>query len=468
MSRSIPACAGEPQERKAWPVGLGVYPRVCGGTPYAHRGPRGPGGLSPRVRGNLRHRSWRLGCRGSIPACAGEPMSRYRGLGLTMVYPRVCGGTSVSSENSGCTQGLSPRVRGNLFTLGSIIFDSRSIPACAGEPFAFPSPSAIVQVYPRVCGGTPLIRTPRGLEPGLSPRVRGNRSGFGRCWPAYGSIPACAGEPCPLAGSDRCRSVYPRVCGGTHPCPILWRLRRGLSPRVRGNHRDTGGHLGKLRSIPACAGEPPISDPGGAVCGVYPRVCGGTPGDTARSAPATGLSPRVRGNRLRHGVWADAWGSIPACAGEPRGQGLHGGEGEVYPRVCGGTVLRHAAMTLMCGLSPRVRGNLRSQNLGVADLGSIPACAGEPEATRWPLAMSRVYPRVCGGTRGYQVAARNVQGLSPRVRGNRGSSPLPRLGGGSIPACAGEPRSTGRCVLHLGVYPRVCGGTHERHCPAIS
>ena len=31
----------------------------------------------------------------------------------------------------------------------------------------------------------------------------------------------------------------------------------------------------------------------------------------------------------------------------------------------------------------------------------------------------RVYPRVCGGTRIETVVAAAVQGLSPRVRGNR-------------------------------------------------
>ena len=31
-------------------------------------------------------------------------------------------------------------------------------------------------------------------------------------------------------------------------------------------------------------------------------------------------------------------------------------------------------------------------------VGSIPACAGEPEAMAIPMEIRRVYPRVCGGT----------------------------------------------------------------------
>ena len=105
------------------------------------------------------------------------------------------------------TIGLSPRVRGNR---------SGSAPL-----------SVMTQVYPRVCGGTQY-----------------NLSGDTKP-PSPGSIPACAGEP---ASTDDATST-----------------RNGLSPRVRGNRE--GPHLepspvcaGRVTteagSIPACAGEP--------------------------------------------------------------------------------------------------------------------------------------------------------------------------------------------------------------------
>ena len=52
-----------------------------------------------------------------------------------------------------------------------------------------------VKVYPRVCGGT-WARDPAYIDAhGLSPRVRGNRD-LGRKVGAFlRSIPACAGEP---------------------------------------------------------------------------------------------------------------------------------------------------------------------------------------------------------------------------------------------------------------------------------
>ena len=73
--RSIPACAGEPPGEPAQATAAEVYPRVCGGTHYRQRFDPGAEGLSPRVRGNQTARAAVHPRRGSIPACAGEPIS---------------------------------------------------------------------------------------------------------------------------------------------------------------------------------------------------------------------------------------------------------------------------------------------------------------------------------------------------------------------------------------------------------
>ena len=70
--------------------------------------------------------------------------------------------------------------------------------------------------------------------------------------------------------------------------------------------------------------------------------------------------------------------SIPACAGEPREHPYGAADGEVYPRVCGGTDAVPAAYSGKAGLSPRVRGNPEFPDGEGNRLGSIPACAGEP------------------------------------------------------------------------------------------
>ena len=174
---------------------------------------------------------------------------------------------------------------------------------------------------------------------------------------------------------------------------------KGLSPRVRGNLLVPCCWAPSGRSIPACAGEPVVSRDAEDLRGVYPRVCGGTrlaPPETSRGA---GLSPRVRGNqRLSGGLGRPAW-SIPACAGEPLAGKSRWSGASVYPRVCGGTDCGNLAIHKHMGLSPRVRGNLQAVDANVSGPRSIPACAGEPTAPRPAAASRKVYPRVCGGTR---------------------------------------------------------------------
>ena len=173
--------------------------------------------------------------------------------------------------------------------------------------------------------------------------------------------------------------------------------------------------------------------------GVYPRVCGGTPGGPGSPRPPSGLSPRVRGNQ-HHGLGASQrLRSIPACAGEPRSRTAVKRTGTVYPRVCGGTTWVDLGETIYVGLSPRVRGNLSMRNTIVNAKRSIPACAGEPLSVVQRARLIPVYPRVCGGTCQLATASITSDGLSPRVRGNRTSPARAAYRHRSIPACAGEP-----------------------------
>ena len=99
-TRSIPACAGEPSYSSRTPGQRRVYPRVCGGTHLVQSLTYEAGGLSPRVRGNLPVEADNpLGMR-SIPACAGEPNNTSPGISAHQVYPRVCGGTWRLSRES--------------------------------------------------------------------------------------------------------------------------------------------------------------------------------------------------------------------------------------------------------------------------------------------------------------------------------------------------------------------------------
>ena len=199
---------------------------------------------------------------------------------MTWVYPRACGETVSSSTILSPCRGLSPRLRGNPARSAIRYSMGGSIPAPAGKPgrnrLRHPEP----EVYPRACGETVCRRDRRCPLHGLSPRLRGNPSG--------------------QSPSVQTGMVYPRACGETAARWVLGIVCAGLSPRLRGN-RNSGGSSGQgERSIPAPAGKPSPTLRQPRLPWVYPRACGETTASLAALVAETGLSPRLRGNPLRH------------------------------------------------------------------------------------------------------------------------------------------------------------------------
>ena len=126
--------------------------------------------------------------------------------------------------------------------------------------------------------------------------------------------------------------------------------------------------------------------------------------------------------------------------------------------MCGGIARLGRNVFRVQGLSPRVRGNRCCPCPSGASRGPIPACAGE-SATRRASACSRwAYPRVCGGIHPRRFRFPLFDGLSPRVRGNRPEAGLKPMSRGPIPACAGESGWRDLRRRAEGAYPRVCGG----------
>ena len=193
--RSIPACTGEPSLAAGVGGSAMVYPRVYGGTAMPRSVNAPIAGLSPRVRGNLglnrTHPTWPR----SIPACTGEPEVAATKAVEDQVYPRVYGGTSCNRMCAKGLHGLSPRVRGNPLRPNPDHKGPRSIPACTGEPSCPRSDPARRRVYPRVYGGTRWSFRSGPSSPGLSPRVRGNPKTRIDLIVNSRSIPACTGEP---------------------------------------------------------------------------------------------------------------------------------------------------------------------------------------------------------------------------------------------------------------------------------
>ena len=213
--------------------------------------------------------------------------------------------------------GLSPRMRGSPRTSAVISDCLGSIPAYAGEPLAYDLSQIEARVYPRVCGGA-SITTRFGISwEGLSPRMRGSRRSTRPTRPRMGSIPAYAGEPDTRRIHLADRRVYPRVCGGAlRHLPNRHSL-KGLSPRMRGSLIEQLHYSLRVGSIPAYAGEPALAEGKLSALRVYPRVCGGACPSCDSPMACSGLSPRMRGSLSRRDRCSGGIGSIPAYAGEP-------------------------------------------------------------------------------------------------------------------------------------------------------
>ena len=394
---------------------------------------------------------------GSIPACAGKPSRRPRARPGRRVHPRVCGEAQEDLERDHPGLGPSPRVRGSLGQPAQNLRAARSIPACAGKPCPSASRAPVVQVHPRVCGEAAAGRGPTAPGPGPSPRVRGSPSRGTRGPPGPGSIPACAGKPPFPAASRRKLGVHPRVCGEASPPSPLTPADLGPSPRVRGSRRSQARRASRPGSIPACAGKPEETMLPDGLPWVHPRVCGEAMSASMRRMPLTGPSPRVRGSRQPDVQPAAAPGSIPACAGKPRPVCRSEPRTGVHPRVCGEAPAAQRRRARRTGPSPRVRGSLGAPARPGCRAGSIPACAGKPPGPRCAGCPLWVHPRVCGEALSRLRRTRSGSGPSPRVRGSPAAAGRRTSGDGSIPACAGKPRSISAPAAWRGVHPRVCG-----------
>ena len=213
--------------------------------------------------------------------------------------------------------GLSPRRRGNLVPAARPLHPVGPIPAQAGEPSCGVRPCRSHQAYPRAGGGTrsPVLRC--GRISGLSPRRRGNRVAVVERARGARPIPAQAGEPRSRRRCGRALRAYPRAGGGTESSMATKRKGRGLSPRRRGNLGEEGADMGSAGPIPAQAGEPSPRCSASRRPRAYPRAGGGTGMRPRSQVPATGLSPRRRGNPIDLPGGVVVSGPIPAQAGEP-------------------------------------------------------------------------------------------------------------------------------------------------------
>ena len=160
---------------------------------------------------------------------------------------------------------------------------------------------ALSSVHPRACGEHTTLRGIESQSGGSSPRLRGTRLRYPRRRPSNRFIPAPAGNTCGVGCMSWPSTVHPRACGEHEYRSAIPTRDFGSSPRLRGTHHSIPRAIGRVRFIPAPAGNTgavPGTEP---VCAVHPRACGEHSGWPSSSSLRIGSSPRLRGTQS--GIW---------------------------------------------------------------------------------------------------------------------------------------------------------------------
>ena len=212
-------------------------------------------GSSPRLRGTQPQHPWRRRCPGIIPALAGNTAKTICTHRNRRDHPRACGEHFIASNVATRLMGSSPRLRGTRAGSWGWRRPNRIIPALAGNTKRVTWNARPSGDHPRACGEHITPNPLANAILGSSPRLRGTRI-VGYCGHAVrGIIPALAGNTMTCRYTRTCSRDHPRACGEHSPTLASAFNTLGSSPRLRGTPRGNGARLGRLRIIPALAGN---------------------------------------------------------------------------------------------------------------------------------------------------------------------------------------------------------------------
>ena len=131
-------------------------------------------------------------------------------------------------------------------------------------------------------------------------------------------------------------------------------------------------------------------------------------------------------------------GIIPACAGNTQRYFTTVQPFRDHPRMCGEHIFDEIFPDNLRGSSPHVRGTL-IRIVGLCrHIGIIPACAGNTPRPAQGRHGRRDHPRMCGEHSTCWAMAVSGEGSSPHVRGTQPLSTPHVQYLGIIPACAGN------------------------------
>ena len=129
----------------------------------------------------------------------------------------MCGEQQAKSHLTYSVEGSSPRVRGAVPFIHEKTKHSGIIPACAGSSNIFNSIAFQIWDHPRVCGEQFSTLAAKAGGAGSSPRVRGAVFSMVTLLRRRGIIPACAGSRAQKRSVVRIEGDHPRVCGEQLP-----------------------------------------------------------------------------------------------------------------------------------------------------------------------------------------------------------------------------------------------------------
>ena len=346
--------------------------------------------------------------------------------------------------------------------------DRRFIPARAGNTGAAPIRGRRRTVHPRSRGEHTDDKAGCLVVAGSSPLARGTRD---RAAPRPGRlrfIPARAGNTRRATRTGRPDSVHPRSRGEHAPSTASSAASAGSSPLARGTP-DIPDLRGRYRRfIPARAGNTGPPPPGGAIQPVHPRSRGEHAFVRGMIRRAAGSSPLARGTPRNRSLPSDAPRFIPARAGNTPQRSTSPPEFPVHPRSRGEHLDQVTGGDGEDGSSPLARGTLVE---GGDELGHgrfIPARAGNTRGRSGGTPVMSVHPRSRGEHSAELAGARDADGSSPLARGTLMDVGYRPEVVRFIPARAGNTPSAGSAPARWSVHPRSRGEHWQRACVAIS
>ncbi len=194
-------------------------------------------GSSPHARGTQRHSTQSVRKQRFIPACAGNTEDICIYCRLLYGSSPHARGTRDSLNQDRFSSAVHPRMRGeHVKSAASSFYDSRFIPACAGNTLSVVASGGTGMVHPRMRGEHQPSVLSSNYQRRFIPACAGNtKTGCGTSITSGGSSPHARGTRIPPNNSPSAAPVH---------------------PRMRGEHLPENTHaVYNWRFIPACAGN---------------------------------------------------------------------------------------------------------------------------------------------------------------------------------------------------------------------